>query len=309
MPDNELFYKHSGRFEAGGIAWSFAAMVAVGVVLGFVYGALAWLVPSVYLVIFGCAGLGAGVGLLCAQLTIAAKTRNKELIILGPTLASFAALYAAWSGYFFAASDWVSLILNPIEIFEIAQLNAKNGMWSVFGTTPKGIMLWLIWLAEAGIILGLATFLGADKPAHLPFNENADAWADQTETLPPAKAMSNHTIKQIRQQLAAGDVSCFGLFEPLDYEDAAMHTSFRVNWAAGHEAEQFLSITSITITQDEQGNVSTKKDPIAVNMIIDPEARAVIDDILASGPQLGEGMGDTEEYEDSPTDEGDGGEG
>lgn len=286
MSDSELFYKHSGRFQPAGLAWSFAAMIAIGLVMGFAYGALAWVVPSVYLVIFGCAGLGLGVGWLCAQLTVAAKTRNNEFIILGPTLASLAALYAAWSGYFYAASDWSNLMLSPIDLFETARNVAKTGLWSIFSTTPKGLFLVAFWLAEAGIILGLAGFLGIDKPRHLPYNENADAWADQTEVLPPAKALSPQAIKQIRQQLAAGDLSCFGVFEPLGNDDGSTHTAFRINWAPGYEQEQFLTVTSITITMDEKDNAQTQKNPIAINMIIDPEARAVIDEILSHPPAV-----------------------
>lgn len=285
MPDSELFYRHSGRFEPAGVAWSFTSMVFTGLVLGLIYGVLVWLVPFVYVVFIGTIGLGLLVGYLSAQLSIRAKTRNNALIIAGPILAGLATLYTAWVGYLFAASDWQYLSWNPLDIAATAQRVAETGLWSMSSFTPTGWVLYGIWLIEAGIIVVGSALFGLGNLDDPPFNENADAWCDQSEVLPPAKALSPQTIKQVRQQLGAGDLSCFGLFEPLDNDDAAMHTSFLVRWAAGHEHQQFLTITSITITQDEQGNISTNKNPIANNMIIDPEARAVIDDILASGEQ------------------------
>ena len=285
MTDNELFYRHSGRFEPAGVAWSFAGMIGAGLALGYLYGVLVWLVPFIYLVIIGTAGLGLIVGFLSIQLTMKANTRNNTLIVLGPTLAGLAALYSAWVGYLFAASDWQFHLWNPLDIFATAGRIAETGLWSMFGNTPTGLLLYFIWLVEALIIVGLGLIMGLAWINSPPFNENAGAWAEHTEALPPAKALSDQTIRQVREQLSRGDLSCFGLFEPLeDGDDASVHTSFLVAWAPGYEHEQYLTISSITITQDQEGNVQTTNAPIASNMIIDPEARAVIDDILQSDP-------------------------
>jgi hypothetical protein len=283
MANNELFYKHSGRFEPTGVAWSFAAMIGAGVGMGYLYGVLTWVVPFIYVVVLGTIGLGLLVGFLSTVLTIKANTRNNTLIVLGPALASLAAFYSAWAGYLFAASDWQYFFWEPVEIVSTIQRIAENGLWSMFGNTPTGLVLYSIWLVEAAIIVGLGLILGIGHINNPPFSENAGAWADQTEVLPPAKALTPETIRQVREQIKHGDLSCFGLFEPLNDGDfAGVHTSFRVAWAPGHEQEQFLTITSVMITEDEQGNVQTNNTPIANNMIIDPEARAVIDDILQS---------------------------
>lgn len=278
--DHTLFYKHSGRFEAGPTVIAFVAAIVCSLVFGAIYGVLVWVVPFIYVIVFGTIGLGLAVGFISGHLGKWAKIRNTPLSIVMPLLAGFAAMYAAWAGWLYAFSDWTLLSFNPVEITRVARAIATQGAWSMFSTTPTGIWLYLIWLIEFGIVVIGAILLCAGAIAGVPFSEKTGQWAEQTYTFPPANALTPEAIAQARQELERGDFSCFALFEPSEDHDTSAHTSFLVNYVEGFEEEMFLTISSIESHYNSEGELMVKTEPIAQHMIIDAEAYQTIEDIL-----------------------------
>ena len=190
------------------------------------------------------------------------------------------AYYGAWVGWIFAGSEWNLLVFNPITLYEIAALTSETGTWGLSSGDPvSGIFLLAFWLVEAGIII-VPSVLAGIACCGTPFNEKAQAWADQTDSLPPLAPISSSTQAALSDGLAQGDFSVLQELQPLE-QDSSTFTRISFAWAPADRDTQFMSINSVSLSQDKEGNVKVRSTPVAEHMIVDAESRELIEEIFA----------------------------
>lgn len=76
--------------------------------------------------------------------------------------------------------DWIR---SPAALWQLAGLMAEDGSFTVGGVTPKGVVLWLLWLVEAGIVIGTCVWLAPRKLRDRAFCENCERWMANEGTL------------------------------------------------------------------------------------------------------------------------------
>jgi len=281
---NALFYRPSGKFPPYAIPATLGAGLATGVLGGAVYGVLDWWVPFIYILVFATIGLGLGQAYAVSQLLRVFKMRNAVVGTACGLGCGLFAYYGAWIGWIFAGSDWDLLVFSPVAIFDIARLISETGTWGLSSGDPvSGIFLLGFWLVEAGIII-VPSVLAGRGCCKTPFNEKVGAWADQNESLPPLAPISSQTKAALSQGLAQGDFSGLQQLQPLEHESSTF-TNISFAWAPADRDTQFMSIDSISLSQDKDGKVKVHATPIAEHMILDAESRALIEEIFAESRQ------------------------
>src|SRR5438552_2451792 len=105
-------------------------------------------------------GLGLAVGGGVAKVLCKWEARSRAVAMGLGLLGAAVAQYGAWVGYVFALNQYwkqglpLSAIARPDILWAIIQDLYETGVWSISGNdTPKGVILALVWLTEAGVVL------------------------------------------------------------------------------------------------------------------------------------------------------------
>ncbi|MHC4527444.1 MAG: hypothetical protein ACYS29_06170 [Planctomycetota bacterium] len=160
MLAEDRYYRHSGEIGVLGPAYILVLGTVGTLILSAVYAYATFYIPFVYLnglLTFICGGL---VGLLIGKLAKLGKVRNPAFVLVVGFLFGLIAEYAAWTAWIFAFSRQQALVVSPSGLLAVVRLVAKEGPWSMFGWTPKGTTLYIIWAVEGAVIIGASTLVG-----------------------------------------------------------------------------------------------------------------------------------------------------
>jgi hypothetical protein len=181
-------YSHSGRFTTGGIIRGLITGGLVGLMLGFIYPYVILYIPvvgSISFIISG--GFGLVVGAVIGMALKRGKVRNLGVAALTALPAIAVAYYLSWVVWVYAFLHQrdadvplLGLLLQPSALWEVIQRINEVGAWTVKGTTPTGAVLWVLWAAEATLVIGAAIF-GAVTAVNHPFCENCDVWSEESK--------------------------------------------------------------------------------------------------------------------------------
>lgn len=183
-------YQHSGKY-----GFAPALFLAVGIPLLFILSVLYSYITlynpiAGYLTLLILAGYvfisGAGISFLLKY----GKSRNKTFVIAASVIGGLLALYFAWVIFLYAltnrlgggGANFLGLLLDPFAVWNAMVLINKTGWYKIFGTTPSGVVLWIMWGIEAVVIvLGIA-FIGSLAIDDEMFCEQCDTWCEVSET-------------------------------------------------------------------------------------------------------------------------------
>jgi len=205
------YYKPSGKFTP--LAFLYFAGIALIILplLGLLYAYAIWYIPIIYFNVIIAGAFGFAIAFLISHGVVKfGKVRNVPLTIGLSILAGLIALYfhyAVWvdlvlnMGESYGNSrlgitvsnikiiQTFNLALNPAALFEIiAEIN-DYGTWGIKGSTVSGVFLTVIWIIEALIIIGVATFVPIAF-AKAPFCELGNEWFKE-KTLPAFQYIEN----------------------------------------------------------------------------------------------------------------------
>lgn len=188
----EKFYKPSNQFSFLGFLLLIISTAVVGSVLSIPYLYLNRVCPYIYLTILVACGYGLVLGLIAGKFIKALKLRN-------PSLAGFAMLiggaiftYFKWAFYVFMDlekySDYwgltekvplLNILKKPQALWEVIVAINEEGRWGIgrsATTYVNGTFLWVVWIAEAALLIGLPIFLAMIRCGE-PFIEKENEWA------------------------------------------------------------------------------------------------------------------------------------
>lgn len=268
-------YAHSGKL-GGSLVVVPLVGVAAAVFLAMVYAFVTVHVPIAgYISILFILGLSLGVGYACSFALIRSHCRNpKAAAIMGFLIGVFT-LYADWVWFEFVLlrdagvdipwSEVPRLFLEPGTIWDVAKDISETGWYSIFGMTPKGVFIWILWLIEAVIVIGIITVMSAAAIPDRTYCEPCRVWAADS----PEKRLQLTEDQALLERAWAGDIEALSLL-PLairrEYPQLAIETS------ACPRCEDTNTYRVNVIQPDNEGKEQSA--PLTQRVLISEEARA-----------------------------------
>ncbi len=205
-------YKHSGKFTIPGLASGLVAGIVTAIPVGFLYVFGIWSIPDARLRGVCTLAFGAIVGASCGWALCLVKVRNS---IMSGTIAAISSLFALyiswviWVLHLMFPSYWIlnpiRLALQPRVLWKIIVSVNAEGTWAFKGSTPTtGTGLWVVWLGEAGLLIGFAVMAAVAMTKRQPFCERCEDWCAGRSKLYFAPSVSPSEIKA---HVEAADVS------------------------------------------------------------------------------------------------------
>lgn len=276
-------YVHSGAAPSLGILMSLGAGLAAAAGLGIAYGYLMFWIPFVYLNFLMTIFFGIIIGYIVFAAGKAGKVRNSALIGVVGLVCAIAGLYFAWAGYIGglvnkSGEDAPFVVLNPAAILDVGGLLLEKGAWTLFGGTPTGTILFILWLLEALIIVGAGGLIAWSSIGELPFCEGCDAW---TEVRKGFKKLDPQVMQGAIEKLAGGDVS--GLREIPASKPGSGFVRVDLATCKTCQASTFVSLVVVQMKM-EKGEVKEEEaDTLVKNLQISAEE---YEHVKASGAPL-----------------------
>lgn len=278
MTEPGTYYKHSGAIPPLAPVMMLIAAAVVPIPLSFAYGYLTFHNPFIYLNFLATAGYAIAVGYSVGWLARKSHLRNLSVATLIGAMGGLIALYFAWAAYIHAVvmkygeedplTYWQ--ILDPLILWTVINNINETGLWSIgSGDTPvTGILLWILWAIEAGVIVVLAAVAARWCTEDEVYCETCGVWADKLERVSSLQAGEEEMLKRALEAKA---------FEPLTLLPKAPARETKKPWQGltvdvfscpGCDDCHHLSIRMVTITYDnkdkEQESKKTLVDRIAV---------------------------------------------
>ncbi len=254
-------YQHSGAVPLTGLILAGATGLAVAAVLGVLYSYLVCWIPFVYVNIIVTCAFGVAIGWTVGRAAKAGKIRNTLVVGLLGLGFGLVGLYVAWGADLLARGGlkYGLLAFDPLVLLRYIRVFYENGFWGMGeGENLKGVFLALIWLAEAGIIVWLATILAIGSIASLSFCERCNRWTTAEEGV--QKLLVEPGQESIVEAAATGDiVPLKDLYRAPD--DAAAYLQLDVAHCDTCSESNFLTIQMVTHTEDKKGNLQKRRSP------------------------------------------------
>jgi hypothetical protein len=182
-------YAHSGKLGMGFFVVPLGGAVGA-ILLSIIYAYITVCSPIAgYISLLFVGGLAFGLAFLISRLERVAKCRKPAFLNLGGLVCGLLALYTSWVTFecaLLARSDggidatMLEIFMSPAAVWGHALAINENGWYSMFGGTPSGIVLWLIWGIEAIIIVVGPTILATMGLEDEVFCESCNRWCGQT---------------------------------------------------------------------------------------------------------------------------------
>ncbi len=182
-------YQLSGRI---GLGW---LLPIVGLIpaatIGLIYAYANVYNPLIYIQFLLAAMLPVGAVFPIAYLAKPFKCRSVAFMRVAGVLTGIASLVFAWM--FFMPVLFISngmegmsipyFFVNPSEISVTVQALSAEGYYSIGSFTPTGIILWIAWLIEAGIVISGSWKIADTKIRDLAFCEDCNTWCEPSEAV------------------------------------------------------------------------------------------------------------------------------
>ena len=262
-------------------------LAAAGLALVYVYAV--WYIPFIYINLIICAFFGIGLGLVLAALTRAGKLRSPRGVGALAVVVGLAAVYLEWGAYLMlvansettgsgASADTTTafdagllgrVLTDPAGMARLMRELNATGTWSLKGSTPSGIWLALIWLAEALIIVGGAYWL-AQSQATEPYSETADEWAAEEKLTQSAAFVADPAA--LRPALETGQLQALTPYLP--QAGADQYARLRLHKAPNDGNCQYLTLQNVTRTLDKKGKATEAVSDVVKHLALSPAGYA-----------------------------------
>jgi len=258
-------YRHSGKFNPSGPVLALGAAVVLAVPLGLAYAYLIRWVPFIYLNMLATCAYGGVFGWMTMRLLKAGHVRNAAFAALVGAGAGLLALYGEWSGHLHALLEDGPWVFAPDEILRGMQVLYAEGSWGMkHGGNVTGIPLALVWVAEAGLIVGFATMLPYGFVVGTPYCEKSRCWLDEEKKI---NTLESITDPVQLAALKAGDIMPVVAAKP-KAADAAVFTRLWLKRSPQCPVFCTLRVQDITVTVDKKGNLRESAKDLTGDLII-----------------------------------------
>jgi hypothetical protein len=277
MPE---YYRHTGAAPPLGVLLSAGGGLVTAIALSFVYTYAVVYIPFVYINFFLSIGFGLAIALAVYKGSRVGKIRSTFLVTMFALVCSLIGLYCAWAVDLYARWSQAnvpgiepSFTLDPQAIWWHVTISYEHGWWSFRGgKSLTGIGLAGVWLIEAGVIVGGATYFAHSFVGEDIFCENCNAWA---LTVTDVMRLERPDATQIKMKLEADD------FSPIvegtkAAEGASRFSRIDLSQCPDCDESNYISVQSVTITTDKKGQQEVDTTLVVPPMHVTPEEMLAI---------------------------------
>jgi len=208
--EQNVQYRHSGDASPIAVVIALLTAMAAGFAAGVVYASvdpfLSDLPFRAFLLLLPVlvGGFGGLTGFATTSIVKWQKLRNTSVVIAVAVLVALVSYYASWVMWAYLkthrndpAITVGDIASNPQGLAQFIAAVNKEGTWDIFDLTPTGSALWIIWSAEAAVILGLAIGIPATHIRDTPFCERCAEWCRPTPEILSLDASEREEIMSL----------------------------------------------------------------------------------------------------------------
>jgi hypothetical protein len=271
-------YEPSGKYSMLSLLYFVLASFLILPILGLIYAYCIWYIPFIYINLFITIGFGFGTGFIITFFAIKlGKIRNQVVASSLGILGSLIALYFHWSvwvdlvmnagenygsssiGFTVSNIDFMQVFLlakNPGLLFNLIGEINKTGTWGISSIPVSGIFLALIWIIEAGIVMGVS-FLMTRKASRIPFCEINDHWFKENK-IPELNFIDDKA--QILSSIENDDETHFNSLSKAANKDLESHSVFTL--FSSRNNEYYLTLENKTAKVNSKGKTEFDNEEI-----------------------------------------------
>jgi len=264
------FYRHSGKAPITGLILIGLAGFIVVPILGLIYGVLVRIIPFIYINALLVIGYAYAVGFVLSSAAKFGKVRNMYLLGFAAFFFGVLADYVGWVAWLaVVAGDPFFLVefFFPADILYFITVIAEEGAWTLSGTTPTGIFLYIIWFIEACIVIGGSTYVTLELLSKIPFCEESNAWAEKKTQIGAFTPIANPN--QFKHAVSQGSLSAFNELR-LSPDNERHFTTLEVYECEHCRNFHVLNINDVVVTVNRKGKAEFKIKKILSNLLLSP---------------------------------------
>ncbi len=271
-----VYYKHSGAIGWTGPIYMVIFGTVVTLVLSIIYGYAIYNIPFIYLNFFITLFYGAIVGYTISFAGELGKVRNMGILVLFGFVFGLLAEYAGWVSWISAAIGEFAILtifFSPGVILYIIQVGAEEGIWSIFGWTPTGLALYIIWGIEAIMVVGAVVLTAIGSLIFTPFCERCNRRVEQKETISLLEPITNPN--ELKAQLEQGNYTSLNVLKRVE-AGSKLNTELELSQCPTCQQFHLLTVKSVTIKVDSKGEGETERNNIVKNLLLDTNTYEII---------------------------------
>lgn len=252
MPE---FYKHSGAISIGGLLGGAILGLAAAAGLSIIYSyAIVW-IPLIYVNFLLTAGYGIAIGVAVYYAARIGKVRNNAIVAVIGLLCGIVGVYYAWA-FDMVARNGDSFTMDPAEIWQYVLAFNEQGAWTIGRNAQQnvtGIFLWIVWFAEAAVIIGAASFMPYFLMSESVFCETCDVWAKNEEGV---RKLALDRADEVTARVLAGDVAALRDIPMATDDKQCVRLDLQYCEHCGES--NYLSVSRLVTTKNKKGEESTE---------------------------------------------------
>ena len=266
-----LYYTHSGIVPLRGLVQTLFAGAGTAISLGVAYSYASVYIPFLYVHFVLTGALGIVLGLLVKQAARSGRIRNRLVPAAIGLASGVVGLYFAWGGDLLARkmlppNVGILTAFKPLILWSYIEWAYEHGLWTLgkHNGPVTGIPLAGAWLAEAAIIIGLATYFPWNEIREWVFCESCGWWETIESNVQRFAAQNAETIAD---RLHADDLSVLASMPLAKPEDL---TFLRLHLATCETCDEsnYLDVERVTLNIDKKGNVQTRTQTLVGKLAI-----------------------------------------
>lgn len=289
-------YRHSGRLGLG-LPLGLLAGAAAAVAGAWLYHFFLEVMPIVHVGLLGTVAFGGGIGLVVGAVMRAGKTRSLVVVSLVAALCGALGEAASFKfGYDYRLAEAADEINEsgeveaPISAQELRELVSFRAYiegrieqgFSV-GSTPRsskqlsGVLVWLIWLIELGVVVGVAVWV-ARRQIRDTFCEPCSRWMKER----PLGARMGVDMDRLRAAVRDGDAA--PLLAATPHPQSAATAFYSVHECARCRDNPYLTVTLTWRKTSSRGNEESKTKATARQIGVTPADVEALSQALGGVP-------------------------
>ena len=277
---DDLYYRHSGRFSVLGVLAGLAAGTVAAMVLSFAYAYALLYIPIVYASFFVCAAYGAAIGFASVACMVRFKMRNSAVMAGVTLLVTLVGFYFSWVVWLYGLlrrdgdnPDLAFMLIQPTAIWELVLDVNAVGAWTMGrnGQAVTGIMLWVVWAAEAFFIFAVPVAIVL-KAVAKPFCEECETWCKEETGI---AVLSLDETDSLREHMEAKDFAHLERIGPAPV-GASHWLQLDLYVCPNCGKTTTLSASEVKETVNRKGEKSTTTKTLVNRLLLDPAQRETL---------------------------------
>lgn len=274
-------YRHSGKFGVQALLLVPVVGALAGWPLGMAYGYLIKWIPFVYLNAIITFGYGLVMGLVTVFALKKCRVRNLLVASLLGVVVALEANYLQWSGHVHALFGDTPWLATPALLRGAMEFLLENGSWGLRNSgNVTGWFLGLVWLVEAGAILGVTLMVGVGGVASTPYCEKSGSWLEEEKKFDTLAAIDDAAELA---QLKAGDIApvVAGRARP---EGATQFSRLVLKHSPRCEDFFTMKVVGVTLTTNKKGEIEENTSDLTEDLVLPREMRELVEEFANLKP-------------------------